>query len=788
MPCFARVSRAIMVPRHELYETVATRGANAAIVADAGGRILWVNAAFSALSGYALEDVVGRRPGAVLQGEGTDRREVARVREALQRGESTRAELLNYRKDGTLYWVEIDVTALRDASGTLTGFLSNQTDITARIHAEGRLAETSAELDRSYRRLRGVLDNTLQLIGLLTPDGRVVEANRASLAFIGKPMEDVVGRPFWDTPWWTHDAAQQERLREAIRRAARGEVVRFETTHIALDGRIETVDFSLNPVRGADGAVEFIVPEGRLVTEWRRSERMLSRERTRLASILEGTRAGTWEWNIETGETVFNERWAEILGYTLEEISPVSITTWRHYTHEDDLEAARRLLDEHFAGTRPYYELECRMRHKSGAWVWVQTRGKVIERTPDGRPLRMSGTHIDITERRTLELQAMRTQRLEAIGTLAGGIAHDLNNALAPIVMALDELRDETGAHPELVAMLQGSTRRAAEMVRQLLTFAKGAPGNLRPTPAQPLVTEIASMVRGVFPKTIVLEVDEAPEVPALDGDPTQLHQVLLNLCVNARDAMMPGGGTLRLSLREETLTSGPAGAIPSEHARPGRYVVFGVSDTGTGIPSDVLDRVFDPFFTTKGPELGTGLGLSTVLGIVKGHDGFLLVESQPGTGTTFRVYVPVASAVAPATHAGEAPQELPQAPIVVIVDDEPAIRFVARRVLTRLGCVPIVCADAEEAQRALDGREGLVRVVLTDLHMPHVGGLELARRVRARAPSVPIIVASGLFDDDTLTALDALGGIARLEKPFTATTLADALHAAIGEMPPRTR
>ncbi|MCX6895397.1 MAG: ATP-binding protein, partial [Verrucomicrobia bacterium] len=240
-----------------------------------------------------------------------------------------------------------------------------------------------------------------------------------------------------------------------------------------------------------------------------------------------------------------------------------------------------------------------------------------------------------LAERKTMERQLLRTQRLDSIGTLAAGVAHDLNNALAPIMMGVELLRIQYPGESKIVDMFEASARRGADMVRQLLTFAKGADGDrvsLQPTR---LVREMENLMKGSFPKNIELAVRCDPKLPTVSGDGTQLHQVLLNLCVNARDAM-PHGGKLVLEAQRVELDAAFVAAAAAPDAKPGEYVMLRVTDTGTGIPPEILDRIFDPFFTTKGPDKGTGLGLSTCMGIVKGHGGFMQVYSQPGKGSAF--------------------------------------------------------------------------------------------------------------------------------------------------------
>jgi PAS domain S-box-containing protein len=302
------------------------------------------------------------------------------------------------------------------------------------------------------------------------------------------------------------------------------------------------------------------------------------------------------------------------------------------FVHPEDLEPTLAAVEHQVKGGKKIFCFENRYRHKDGSWRVLSWRSVPY---PGGF---MYATARDVTEVRRVE-EALRFSE-ERLGTLAGGVAHDLNNALAPILMGMEILKDEYPQESELLETIAASARRGADMVRQLMTYAKGAEGDHVLVEIDPLMREMQKIIRGTFPKSIRIEVLCDPQLPNVRGDATQIHQILLNLAINARDAM-PDGGTLTLEARGEELDELSATAHGLRAAKPGRYAVLRVRDTGTGIPPELVDRIFDPFFTTKSPEVGTGLGLSTVLGIVKGHRGFLSVDTRIGQGTTFNVFFP---------------------------------------------------------------------------------------------------------------------------------------------------
>jgi two-component system, cell cycle sensor histidine kinase and response regulator CckA len=399
-----------------------------------------------------------------------------------------------------------------------------------------------------------------------------------------------------------------------------------------------------------------------------------------------------------------------------------------------------------------------------------------VERFSSADDPRVVVSHEDITAMKQAERLQLRSQRLESLGTLAGGVAHDLNNALAPVLMGMSILKEQYPEESKLFDMIQGSAQRGADMVRQLLTFAKGAEGERVPVRPMPMLRELERLMKGSFPKNIQLRVDGDDGLPAVLGDPTQLHQVLLNLCVNARDAM-PGGGTLALKAKVVELDEAYARSIPD--AQPGRYLALRVSDSGSGIPPDILDRIFDPFFTTKGADKGTGLGLSTVLGIVRAHGGFVQVYSQAGQGSMFTVCLPVAACdVADSQPFAESVlSDIGHGETVLFVDDEPAVREVGRTVLERLKFRPVLATDGADGLLQTAVHRDQLRAVITDLHMPHMDGVAFVRALRRMMPDVPVIVASGRVDEAVAAELQRLGVTRRLDKPFTQQQLARQLH-----------
>lgn len=455
-----------------------------------------------------------------------------------------------------------------------------------------------------------------------------------------------------------------------------------------------------------------------------------------------------------------NRAWRQTLGYSEAEISGLAL---KDIVHPSSLAHCQEQFQRVLAGAV--------LNRVEAVFLTKDRREIVVEgnsscRFMDGQPVATRSIFRDITERKNTERQMLRAQRLESIGTLASGVAHDLNNALAPILMSTQLLRMEYSDAAKTIDIVESSAKRGADMVRQLLTFAKGVEGARLLVQPRHLFKEMERIIKATFPKNIQLRIQFPRELRTILGDATQLHQVLLNLCVNARDAM-PHGGTLTLEAENAEIDATYASAVPE--AKPGSYVAWRVKDTGTGIPPEILDRIFDPFFTTKGPDKGTGLGLSTVTGIVRSHGGFLRVYSTPGQGTTFAVYLPV-------SEAGAAPEVTlkPECGFrgngetVLVVDDDESVRQITRVVLTALNLQVLTAEDGTEALVKVSEHRADIRLVITDLHMPHLDGLNFVRVLRRMLPQVRVIVASGRMEEREEKEFGTLGVSALLAKPFT--------------------
>lgn len=497
------------------------------------------------------------------------------------------------------------------------------------------------------------------------------------------------------------------------------------------------------------------------------------RERLELAQ--KAAQIGTFEWNIQTNEVTWSAELEALYG-----LSPGSFAgqyeQWVHTLHPGDRTRTEQEF-WHAVHAGEALNTEFRIVHPNGAIRWIAAKSKVfLDET--NAPLRMLGVHIDITEKKQFEAQFLQAQRLESLGTLASGIAHDLNNILTPILTITQllslKLKNLDEKNQQMLMLLNTSARRGADVVKQILSFARGVEGNRIALQMGTLLAEIKKILQEtLFNKSIEIQTDIAEDVWLVSADITQLHQVLMNLCVNARDAM-PNGGVL--SLRVQNLWLDEQQAHRSLAAKPGPYVVITVNDTGVGISPDILDRIFDPFFTTKEIGKGTGLGLSAVLGIIKSHGGFVEVQSQVGMGSQFQIYLPAIEAMT-----AQSPTDLKllsgQQELILVVDDEIAICEMTKLTLETYSYQVLTAHNGAEAIALYSQHHAQISSVLIDMMMPSLNGINTIPLVQKMNPYVPIIAMSGLACTEMVVQAEQLGVHHFLAKPFTTRDLLQTLH-----------
>lgn len=475
------------------------------------------------------------------------------------------------------------------------------------------------------------------------------------------------------------------------------------------------------------------------------------------------------------GHVVFWNSGAEHLyGWKLEEVINQEISTLLFKGGSTEFAQIHQTLTQ-----RGDWNGELHHMTKDQREVIMQSRWTlVVDRA--GRPKSIFLVMADVTEQKRLQSQYLRAQRLETVGTLASGLAHDLNNVLSPILMAVQFL-SENIRDPQCQSVLhtlESNTQRGAGIIRQLLTFGRGISGDRIVLNPKHLLQDMAKIGQETFPKNIELHVDYPGTVWSVNGDATQLHQVLLNLCVNAKDAM-PSGGKLGLKLENQRLDD--VFTQMRVDARPGLYSIITISDTGTGIPPGIIDRIFDPFFTTKSPGKGTGIGLATVASIVKNHGGFVTVRSEVGKGSQFKVFLPaMESEASPQTAAAPAHGPRGHNEMILVVDDEKAVRDVTSRILSMNGYRVITARNGAEALTAFAHNETEVKLIVMDLLMPAMDGASTVKVLQKYNNHVPVVIVSGMVNPAQEAILREQNVQAILPKPFTAEKLLSVIHDSL--------
>jgi PAS domain S-box-containing protein len=475
---------------------------------------------------------------------------------------------------------------------------------------------------------------------------------------------------------------------------------------------------------------------------------------------------------VVTGATQFSRRYETMLGHAPSDVADQD--TWIRVIHSEDLPAYNDAISGVLEHGREAYSVEFRVRARSGAFRWILSRAKVVARDGEGRPTRIVGTHTDVTERRKLEEEFRQAQKLESVGRLAGGIAHDFNNLLTVINGYSDVLIDELGpgTHTDVLKHLDGirqAGERAASMTRQLLAFSRKQEAQTRMLHLNAVIREFDSLMRRLVNEDVTLEMDLQAQDDRILADPGQIHQVLMNLVVNARDAM-PRGGTLRVGTADVTVSAGEGAEDPDVTTGP--FVRLDVTDTGTGMTPEVRSRIFEPFFTTKERGKGTGLGLSTVYGIVRQAGGFVRVESEAGRGTTFRIFLPRTNVATAAAEPMPALETLRGTETILVVEDLEPVRMLAVDALKSRGFHVLEAPNGHAALRVAEAFRGPIHVLLTDVVMPGMDGKTLADKLLALRPDTKVILMSG-YADDVMGSNDAREpGLAYIDKPFTLMAL----------------
>ncbi|WP_342167389.1 PAS domain S-box protein [Methylobacterium sp. SD21] len=731
--------------------------------------IVFANRAFQELCGYGADELIGRNC-RFLQGPGTDPADVAKVRDAVAARRDVVVEILNYHRDGTPFRNELYVSPVFDPDGHLRYFFASQLDVTRFRTEEGRLAESEAR----YRTLFEAVDAGFCIVEMRydaagrAVDYRFVEVNPAFERHTG--LRDVAGR------WVSEVVPGLERswLDAYGGVALTGEAARFESGAVAL-GRW----FDVHALRIGEPARRRVAILFNDITERREAERVLeetARDRTDERDMVWRTSRDLFlVCGFDGRYRSVNPAWTETLGWSEDDLVGAHFDT---FIDPADRSAVEGVFGDLVNGI-VLDGLDVRMRTRDGGLRWLSWYA-----IPRDDHFYAAGR--DVTERKTLEEQLRQSQKLEAVGQLTGGVAHDFNNLLTVIKSSTDLLKRPNLAEERrirYVDAISDTVDRAAKLTGQLLAFARRQALQPEVFDVGRGVASVSDMVRTLTGSRIHVEIQVEPfrdargqEGPCLvDADPSQFDTALVNMVVNARDAMS-GEGRITIRVR-------PVGVVPAVRAHPamrGDFVAVSVTDTGSGIAPDALDRIFEPFFTTKGVGQGTGLGLSQVFGFAKQSGGEVIAESRLGAGATFTLYLPRAKAPAATEAEAHEPADLAEGhgTCVLLVEDNHEVGAFAAQALEELGYSTVWAVDAEKALNEFERIPYRFEVVFSDVVMPGMNGVDLARELRRRRPDLPVVLTSGYSE---VLAEQGTHGFELLRKPYSVADLSHILRRAVG-------
>ncbi|MFO7886120.1 MAG: PAS domain-containing protein [Desulfobacteraceae bacterium] len=678
-------------------------------------------------------------------------------------------------KNGSIIWGDVSTRLQRDNEGTPLYFITAIVDITERKRIENELRQSQKEL---------------QLTLNATADGIWSWNFKTSELFFSPKYYKMLGYQPNEFPAnyknWVNLIHPDDR-EGAL--AAANEFLKTKPDVYENEFRLKTKNGDYRWARTVAKVVEkdehgnavYMIGNHEDITEKKLALDAFIQERERFELAMRSVNDGLWDWNLKTNEIYYSPVWKKILGYEDHEIEN-KFSEWERLTHPEDVKKSWGILNEVFEGRRKSFENEFKMRHKNGHWVDILARADVIF-DEDGKGTRVIGTHVDITERKKLEKQLQKSQKMEAIGSLAGGIAHDFNNILFPIVglseMMVEDLSQGSPEYLNACEILKAG-RRGSELVKQILAFSRQSEKKPIPVQVQPVLKEALKLCRASIPADIDIHKNIQTNCGMVMADPTQLHQIVMNLITNAYHAIAPDHGTISVTLAEKDLETDD---LMGSNLTAGKYVQLTVSDTGAGIDPGVIEKIFDPYFTTKAQGKGTGLGLSVVHGIIKGYGGEIKVYSEPGTGTTFTVYIPL-KADAGAPESETLVKKYPRGnERILLVDDEKPIIKMEKTMLERLGYQVTSWTDSTEALNAFRSAPDGFDLVITDMSMPVITGDQLAEAVMSIRPDIPVIIISGFSERMNEETSEALGVKGYLKKPVLQSDMAHMIRKVLDDV-----
>lgn len=739
-----------------LQATALEAAANAIVITSPEGTIEWVNPAFTIMTGFTIEEAIGKTPRLLRSGK-HDRDFYRSLWSTISSGGVWRGEINNCRKDGTQYIEEMTITPVLSGDGAITHYIAVKQDISARKQAE-------EALQRAEEQYRSIFDEAIIGIFRSTPDGRFLMMNSAMAKMLRCQSPEQAIEEIQDIGVLYGNSAERQELR--MRLETDGALRNFEREFRRRNGAELWLSLNLRCIYNENGTPEYYEGTAEDITLRKQAEGALQESEQRLRLFIAHAPAALAMFDREMRYIRVSHRWLadyglgdrDIRGLSHYEVFPELPERWK--------EAHRRGL----AGEVVREENDC-FEHRDGTMHWIRWE---IRPWYDSKGA-VGGIVIfseDFTEQRLLETQLQQAQKMEAIGRLAGGVAHDFNNVLGIITGFSELLKERTDldeAAVQKIEQIHLAGQKAASITQQLLAFSRKQVIQPRILDLNEVVSKLSSMLRRLIGEDIELAIHFSCRDARVNVDASQIDQVIMNLAVNARDAM-PNGG--KLMIETDTCELDDFYAMRHRPVRPGHYVRLTITDTGCGMDNETMSHLFEPFFTTKELGKGTGLGLSIVYGIVKQSDGYIWVYSEPGQGTSFKIYLPLQSAAVQDSGLATQAENVNGSETVLVVEDNQGFRSMVVEFLRGLGYSILEAENGEHALEVAKNADTPIQVLITDIVMPKMSGRDLADRLLSEFPNTRVLYTSGYTHDSAVQARVLGEGEAFLQKPFALAEL----------------